>query len=124
MKYLVLFLFVSAAYAQEVIEIKEMELANSAGGFVVLTRDKCKLKAPGYFTHRAYATEGNGAEHEGCWMAPSIADAPKTEGVKIIPIVNTWWDGEVVTYYQSEFSPRLEEKPDGKETIDHIPNSI
>lgn len=124
MKYLVLILFaVSVAHAQEVVEIKEMALANSASGFVVLTRDKCSLKAPDIFTHRAYATEGNGTVHEGCWMAPTIEDAPQVEGMKIIPIVNTWWDGEIQMYLQSDFSPRLEENKDEK-TIDHIPDSI
>ena len=124
MKYLAILLFaVSVAQAQEVVEVKEMALENSAGGLVVLTRDECKLKAPDIFTHRAYATEGNGTVHEGCWMAPAIDDAPKTEGVKIIPIVNTWWDGEVHMYLQSDFSPRLPEKSDEK-TVDHIPDSI
>ena len=123
MKYLALLFFVSAAYAQEVVEVKEMFLKNSADGEVVLTREECKLKAPGNFTNRAYATEGNGTIHEGCWMAPSIDEAPRTEGIKIIPIVNTWWDGEIHMYLQSDFSPRLPEKTDEK-AANHIPGSI
>lgn len=123
MKYLILLLFVSVAYAQEVVEVSEMFLQNSAGGEVVLTREECKLQAPGYFTNRAYATEGNGTIHEGCWMAPSIDEAPKTEGIKIIPIVNTWWDGEIHMYRQSDFTPRLKGKPDEK-VINSIPNNI
>lgn len=123
MKYLVLFLFVSAAYAQEVVEVKEMFLKNSAGGEVVLTREDCKLKAPGYFTNRAYATEGNGTVHEGCWMAPSIDDAPSSEMTRVIPVVNTWWDGEIHMFLQSDFQPRLEGKPDEK-AVDRIPGSI
>lgn len=123
MRYLALFLFVSVAYAQDVVEIKEMYLVNSAGGEVVLTRDECKLKAPGNFTNRAYATEGNGTVHEGCWMAPDVSEAPRTEGIKIIPIVNTWWDGEIHMYLQSDFSPRLPEGTNEKAPTS-VPNSI
>lgn len=123
MKYLALFLFVSLAYAQEVVEIKEMELVNSAGGFVVLTREECKLEAPKVFTHRSYATEGDGTVHEGCWMAPSVQEAPKTEGMRIIPVVNTWWDGEIHMYLQSDFSPRLPKGQDEK-TNNSTSNSI
>ena len=123
MKYLALLFFVSVAYAQEVVEVKEMYLKNSAGGEVILTREECKLKAPGYFTNRAYATEGNGTIHEGCWMAPSIDDAPRSEMTRVIPVVNTWWDGEIHMYLQSDFSPRLPEKTDEK-AIDRIPGSI
>lgn len=123
MKYLALFLLVSAAYAQEVVEVKEMFLKNSADGEVVLTREECKLKAPGYFKNRAYATEGNGTVHEGCWMAPPIDEAPRSELTRIVPVVNTWWDGEIHMFLQSDFSPRLPEGTDEK-AVDSIPGSI
>ena len=123
MKYLALLFFVSVAYAQEVVEVKEMFLKNSAGGEVILTREECKLKAPGYFKNRAYATEGNGTVHEGCWMAPPIDDAPRSEITIVVPVVNTWRDGEIHMYLQSDFSPRLPEGSNEK-AIDRIPGSI
>jgi hypothetical protein len=108
MKYLILllFFFITLSYAQKVEIVREMELENSAGGFIVLTQEECKINAPKLFTYRAYATEGNGTVHEGCWMTPSHKDAEPIEGMRIVPVVNTWWDGEIHTFLQSSFKPR------------------
>lgn len=103
----VLCLFISlTAWAGE-----EKYMPNDAEGFVVLTDEVCKdptaLKQ-GY-KWRAYATESSElASHEGCWDSPSTVGAPKTEGVKIIPLVNLWFDGDRATLPQSMFS--LEKK--------------
>lgn len=86
---------------------KELYMANQAGGVVALTVEPCaigpaKLKK---FESRAYATEANGTIHEGCWIAPDISDAPNHPSVKIIPIVNVWFNGVIVPYEQNLFSP-------------------
>jgi hypothetical protein len=89
---------------------KELYMPNESGGYIVLTTDACpntdavKL---GY-NYRAYATESDSekpATHEGCWDSPSVADAPKLQGVRIIPLVNLWFDGDMVTFPQTMFSP-------------------
>jgi len=89
---------------------KELYMPNESGGYIVLTTDACpnadavKL---GYM-YRAYATETEGdqpATHEGCWDSPSLADAPRSAGIKIIPLVNLWFDGDVVTFPQTLFGP-------------------
>ena len=108
-KLAVLTLFISAiALAEE--PPQELYLPNDAGGYVVLTMTECKI--PGAvqrgFHFRAYATEtDNGPSmHEGCWDRPDTSDAPRVQGVKIIPLVNTIWDsGDIATYQASQFSP-------------------
>jgi len=89
---------------------KELYMPNEANGFIVLTTDTCpntdavKL---GY-KYRAYATESDSEKpvtHEGCWVSPSVADAPKMEGVRIIPLVNLWFDGDLITFPQTMFGP-------------------
>jgi hypothetical protein len=98
-------------------EVKEMYMPNEAGGFVTLTQEVCaytEAVKQGY-EYRAYATEDAAGEivHEGCWISPSIAEAPKS--MKIIPVVNTWWvDGGQVTFLAPQFSPerkRWDEQP-------------
>ena len=89
---------------------KEMYMPNDADGFVVLTVEPCQFPSADKqgFHYRAYATEVSGAvtnQHEGCWNSPDVKDAPQMPGVKIIPLVNTWWNGDVVTYQQSQFGP-------------------
>jgi hypothetical protein len=85
-------------------------MPNESGGYIVLTLEDCKFpdaKKQG-FGHRAYATESDSerpATHEGCWDSPSTADAPKLQGVKIIPLVNLWFDGDTVTFPQTMFGP-------------------
>jgi hypothetical protein len=87
---------------------KEMYMPNEAGGFIVLTLDTCPnadAVKKGYKL-RAYATEGSElARHEGCWDSPSTAGAPKMEGVRIIPLVNLWFDGDTATFPQTMFAP-------------------
>jgi hypothetical protein len=121
MKIAILALLVSLSASAE--EVKEMYMPNDAGGFVTLTLETClydSIKKD--YPYRAFATEDAAGEiiHEGCWISPSIEDAPKT--MKIIPVVNTWWvDGGQVTFLSTQFGPerkRWEEKPKAK------PNTI
>ena len=89
---------------------KELYMPNESGGFIVLTTDACPNKdavKKGY-VYRAYSTESESekpATHEGCWDSPSVAGAPKMEGVRIIPLVNLWFDGDTVTFPQTMFGP-------------------
>jgi hypothetical protein len=89
---------------------KELYMPNEANGFIVLTTDTCPNAGAvklGY-KYRAYATESDGekpATHEGCWDSPSVADAPKMEGVRIMPLVNLWFDGDLITFPQTMFGP-------------------
>ena len=89
---------------------KELYMPNESGGYIVLTTDACPDAGAvklGYM-YRAYATESEGekpATHEGCWDSPSVADAPKMEGVRIIPLVNLWFNGDMVTFPQTMFGP-------------------
>ena len=89
---------------------KELYMPNESGGFVVLTTDACPIAdaAKLGYKYRAYATESdseNPARHEGCWDSPSIAGAPKLEGIRIIPLVNLWFDGDLITFPQTMFGP-------------------
>lgn len=104
----ILLLFFNLALAQDL--PKELYMPNESGGFIILTTDACpntdavKL---GY-NYRAYATESdseNPATHEGCWDSPSTADVPKLRGVRIIPLVNLWFDGDMATFPQTMFGP-------------------
>jgi hypothetical protein len=117
MKIAVLALLVSFSASAE--EPKEMYMPNEAGGFVTLTTEAC-----GYteavkqgFEYRAYATEDAEGTlvHEGCWISPSVEEAPQIEGVRIIPVVNTWWvDSGQATFLAPQFGPerrRWEEQP-------------
>ena len=108
----VLFLLLSnLALAQDL--PKELYMPNESGGYIVLTTDACptaEVAKKGY-KYRAYATESDSekpATHEGCWDSPSVADAPRMEGVKIIPLVNLWFDGDMATFPQTMFG--LEKK--------------
>jgi hypothetical protein len=121
MKIAVLALLASLGAQAE--EPKEMYMPNESGGFVTLTLETCLYDSVKKdYPYRAYATEDAAGEivHEGCWISPSIAEAPKT--MKIIPVVNTWWvEGDRVTFMAPQFSPekkRWEEQPKVK------PNTI
>jgi hypothetical protein len=88
----------------------ELYMPNESGGYIVLTTDACANTdaAKLGYTYRAYATESDSekpATHEGCWDSPSIAAAPRMEGVRIIPLVNLWFDGDTVTFPQTMFGP-------------------
>jgi len=101
-------LYSSCALAQDM--PLELYMPNESGGYIVLTTDACPNTSAvklGY-TYRAYATESDSekpATHEGCWDSPSVADAPKLQGVRIIPLVNLWFDGDMVTFPQTMFGP-------------------
>ena len=88
----------------------ELYMPNESGGYVVLTTDACPNThaiSLGY-TYRAYATESDSdtpVTHQGCWHSPSLADAPSIPGVRIIPLVNLWFDGDTATFPQTLFSP-------------------
>ena len=87
---------------------KELYMANQAGGDIVLTLEPCAFEAARKlgFENRSYATVAGGKiMEEGCWLAPSIAEAPQIEGVKIIPIVNVWYDGLILPFEQNMFGP-------------------
>ena len=103
-------LFSTTLLAADYSKSKELYMPNESGGYVVLTVEECKIaeaRAKG-FDSRAYATESDSekpATHEGCWDSPSTADAPKLQGVKIIPLVNLWFNGDMVTFPQTMFGP-------------------
>lgn len=110
-------------------EVKELYMPNESGGFVVLTLEPCLYDSVKKdYPNRAYATEDAAGEvvHEGCWISPSTAEAPKT--MKIIPVVNTWWvDGGQVTFLAPQFSPekkRWEEQPIVTPKVEVKPNTI
>lgn len=107
-KFLILMMLLSVpAYAEDYSRHQEIYFVNQAGGVVALTVEPCTIelaKVKG-FDSRTYATESNGTKHEGCWVAPDISDAPQYPGVKIIPIVNVWYDGVITPFEQSLFKP-------------------
>jgi hypothetical protein len=93
-------------------------MPNESGGFVTLTLETCLYDSVKKdYPYRAYATEDAAGEiiHEGCWISPSTEDAPKKQGMKIIPVVNTWWvEGGQATFLATQFGPerkRWEEQP-------------
>ena len=86
---------------------KELFLKNESGGVIAVTKEVCPdpvAKAKG-FEFRAYATEGNGTKHEGCWSAPDISDAPTHPSVRIIPIINMYFEGQIIAVQQQSFKP-------------------
>lgn len=86
---------------------KELYMANQAGGVVALTVEPCTITQAKnkHFEMRAYATEADGTIHEGCWVAPDISEAPNHPSIKIIPIVNVWFDDVIVPFDQELFAP-------------------
>lgn len=97
----------------------EMYMANSAGGYVVLTTEPCAFeKQAKEYPYRAYATESSDlAKHEGCWVSPNTDEvptelfstsegAPEAPKLHVIPMVVTWWEeGGYASFLQSHFSP-------------------
>ena len=95
-------------------------MANDAGGYVVLTIEKCRLDTVVIqYPYRAYATESSAlVHHEGCWSSPSTDQLPtellsKSEGagepptIRVIKLVNTFWDeGGTATFLQSAFKSK------------------
>ena len=86
----------------------EMYMPTEAGGFITLTLEDCKFPQAVNLglLHRATSSEPNGILHEGCWNSPSIEEAPKHPGIRIIPVVNTWWeeDPQITTFRTHQFS--------------------
>jgi len=103
-------LFSTSLLAADYSKSKELYMPNESGGYVVLTTEECNLpeaKVKG-FDSRAYATETDSANpvtHEGCWNSPDTSAAPRVPGVTIIPLVNLWFDGDIVFYPQNLFGP-------------------
>lgn len=104
---LVAVLFSLPATSADYSTYKELYMANEAGGDIVLTLEPCAIKEAKDkgFESRSYATEGNGAVHEGCWAKPGIEDAPQAQGITIIPLVNVYYDGIVLPFPQDMFGP-------------------
>lgn len=107
MRYLMaaLLLWTVAAQADDD-QIDELFLKNQDGGELVITVKDChnaEWAKLGYENY-AYATEGNGTKHEGCWVRPPLVDAPKNA----FGIVNTIWEGNYrVEYPDKLFYPRI-----------------
>lgn len=99
--------FTKQANAADYSQYKELFMLNKAGGVIAVTLEPCAIPdaIKAGFENRGYATESNGTKHEGCWAAPDISEAPRHPGVRIIPIVNMWFDGEVVSLPQDDFKP-------------------
>lgn len=106
MRYLMAALLLWTVAAQADDEFDEMFLKNQDGGEVVITVKDCQNAAwvkLGYANH-AYATEGNGTKHEGCWVRPPLVNAPKNA----FGIVNTIWeDNYRIEYPDRLFYPRI-----------------
>lgn len=105
-----LLLFSANLFAADYSTSKELYMPNESGGYVVLTLEECKFPEAVKlgFDSRAYATEKDSeqpATHEGCWNSPDTAESPKVPEVTIIPLVNLWFDGDIVFYPQNLFGP-------------------
>lgn len=105
----------------------EMYMANDTNGIITLTITECKLPEAikqGY-EYRAYATDGDkDVTHEGCWVSPSTKDAPRASNIRIIPLVNTWWeDGGRYTYEQQQFKPKGDFEPEFPDFDTFVPKN-
>ena len=67
-------LFSLSATAEDYSSYKELYMKNESGGVVALTLEPCQISeaVKAGMIDRAYATEGNGTKHEGCWISPEI----------------------------------------------------
>lgn len=122
----ILLLSSTSLLAADYSKSKELYMPNESGGFIVLTVEPCKFPEAvklGYDS-RAYATESDSEKpvtHEGCWTSPDTAEAPRLKGVRIIPLVNLWFDGDMVTFPQTMFGPE-KRRWDVAPTIEVKPN--
>ena len=103
-------LFSTSLQAADYSKNEELYMPNESGGYVILTLEPCKFPEAVKlgFDSRAYATETDSedpATHEGCWNSPDTSAAPRVPGVTIIPLVNLWFDGDIVFYPQNLFGP-------------------
>ena len=111
MRFALLALLVSlSAQAADYSAHKELFMKNEAGGVVALTMEPCQFPeaVKKGFKERSYATEGDGTKHEGCWMTPEIKpeELPAVDRhVVIIPLVNLWYDEQIIAYPQHMFTP-------------------
>lgn len=99
--------FIKEANAADYGNVKELFIENEAGGVIAVTQEVCRdpnAKAKG-FEYRGYATEKDGTVHEGCWMAPDVSEAPNVPGVRIVPIVNMYFEGQIIMVPQNQFKP-------------------
>ena len=89
---------------------QELYIENEAGGVIAITLEDCAIdRFKKTYPMRAYATEGNGNKHEGCWFRPSIDDAPNDPNIRIRAVVNTIWDtGDRTTLMADLFHPKQE----------------
>ena len=123
----VILLFSSSPQAADYSKSKELYMPNESGGYVILTLEPCGIpeaKKLG-FGSRAYATETdteNPVTHEGCWNSPDTAEAPRIKGVRIIPLVNLWFEGDTVTFPQTMFGPEKKRYDIVVPTIEVKPN--
>lgn len=122
-----LFLFSTSVLAADYSKSQELYMPNESGGYVILTLEECKIseaKSKG-FDNRAYATETDSempTTHEGCWNSPDTSEAPRVPGVTIIPLVNLWFDGDIVFYPQNMFGPEKKRWDVTKQPITVKPN--
>lgn len=88
----------------------ELVCLNEENGEIVITIKDCPnkvFKDGGYFFY-AYATEGNGTKHEGCWVSPIPEGAPRHPSIRVFRVVNTIWEeGDRATYPDYYFKERL-----------------
>ena len=103
-------LFSLSATAEDYSSYKELYMKNESGGVVALTLEPCQIAeaVKAGMIDRAYATEGNGTKHEGCWISPDInpEELPEVDAhITIIPLVNLWFDGGTIVYPQTYFKP-------------------
>ena len=98
--------------ATSALAVNEVYMANEAGGYVVLTHEPCLMKShKDLYPYHAYATEGNGTVHLGCYIIPSIEDAPRSPDFEVFAVVNFIdEDGESFVIPAHFFSS---EKPQG-----------
>lgn len=85
--------------------VDELVLKNESGGEIVITVKDCPnlTWVKQGFVNYAWATEGNGTKHEGCWVRPSLENAP----ANAFGIVNTIWEDDVrMEYPDYMFKPR------------------
>lgn len=103
------FLYSTSLSAADYSLSKELYMPNESGGYVILTLEECAIseaKSKGY-DYRVYATESDSekpAAHEGCWNSPDVSEAPNMPGVTIVPLVNIWIEGDMITLPQNLFS--------------------
>ena len=94
----------------------ELYMPNQAGGFLVITLEKCpipKAVKAGY-DKRAYVTDGPNVKFEGCWAVSDFSKFPHQDEFTSGPAVATWWDNRVFVFEPDQFHGKKEhpyEKP-------------